>query len=87
MDHPSFAWLRPLSGLIARVDERLGSREPLMATEVRELAGDARALTTFADEKTEYQQRYHRAVDGSPDILASHANVARSLAPFRTPAT
>ena len=23
MEHPSFAWLRPLSGLIVRIDERL----------------------------------------------------------------
>jgi hypothetical protein len=83
MDHPSFAWLRPLSGLIARFDERLGSREPLMSAEVRELASEARALTTFDDERTEYQQRYHHAVEGNPDILAVHANVARSLAPFR----
>jgi hypothetical protein len=83
LEHPMFAWLRPLSGLIARFDDRLLGREPLTAADARRLAADARALTTFADEKTEYQQQYHRALEDSPDILAAHASVARYLAPFR----
>jgi hypothetical protein len=82
LDHPSFAWLRPLSGLIARFDERLDGKEPLSAVDARQLATDARALTTFAEERTEYQQQYHRALEADPDILAAHATVARSLAPF-----
>ena len=82
IEHPSFAWLRPLSGLIARFDERLNGKEPLSAADARQLATDARALTTFAEERTEYQQHYHRALEDDPDILAAHASVARSLAPF-----
>ena len=83
LDHPTFAWLRPLSGLIARFDERLLGKEFLSAADARELAADARALTTFAEERTEYQQQYHRALEDSPELLAVHAGVARSLAPFR----
>jgi hypothetical protein len=83
LEHPVFAWLRPLSGLIARFDDRLLGKEPLTATDARQLAAEAHALTTFAEEKTEYQERYHRALEDSPEILAVHANVARSLAPFR----
>ena len=82
MDHPSFAWLRPLSGLIARFDERLDGKEPLSTADARQLAADARVLTTFAEDRTAYQQRYHRALEDDPDILAAHAGVARSLAPF-----
>jgi hypothetical protein len=87
MEHPSFAWLRPLSGLIARLDDRLGPRATLTSAEVRQLAADARALTTFSEEKTEYHQQYHRAIEDDPNILAIHASVARSLAPFRSSTT
>jgi len=83
MEHPSFAWLRPLSGLIARFDDRLRPRATLTSAESGELAAAARALTTFGEEKTEYQQQYHRALEENPDILAVHASVARALAPFR----
>ena len=82
MGHPSFAWLRPLSGLIARFDERLAAKEPLSSVEARQLAGEARALTTFDEDRTEYQQQYQRALEASPDILAVHTDVARSLAPL-----
>lgn len=83
LEHPSFAWLRPLSGLIARFDDRLGPRATLSSAEARALVAEARALTTFGEERTESQQRYHRALEESPDILAIHAGVARALAPFR----
>ena len=79
MEHPSFAWLRPISGLIVRLDERLAAKEPLSGGEARQLALEVRALTTFGDDRTEYQQRYHRALEDSPGILAAHAEVARAL--------
>jgi hypothetical protein len=82
MDHPSFAWLRPLSGLIAQYDEHLLGKAPLLRTTARRLAAEARGLTTLADEKTEYQRLYHRAIEDSPEALNAHATVARSLAPF-----
>lgn len=82
MEHPSFAWLRPMSGLIVRFDERLAKTQSLLAVDARQLAIDARALTTVGDELTEYQRRYHRAVDSSPGILSAHAEVARSLGPL-----
>ena len=86
MDHPSFAWLRPLSGLIARMDGCLHGREPLYRADAVRLAADVRMLTTFGDEKTDYQHQYHQALEDSPEILAAHAAVARSLAPFRSEA-
>ena len=85
MEHPSFAWLRPLSGLIVRIDERLAAKDVVSSGEVRELAGDVRALTSFSDDRTEYHDRYHGALEGSPAILAAHADVARALAPLLGP--
>ena len=85
MEHPSFAWLRPLSGLIVRIDERLAAKEVVSSGEVRQLAVDARALTSFSEERSEYQDRYRGALEGSPVILAAHADVARALAPLLGP--
>ena len=82
MEHPSFAWLRPMSGLIVEYDERLSPRSALSAIDARQLAAEARALTTLSDEMTEYQQLYRQAIDDSPEALAAHAGVARALAPF-----
>ena len=82
MEHRSFAWLRPMSGLIVEYDERLSAKSALSAIEARQLAAEARALTTLSDESTEYQQRYRRAIEDTPEALAAHAGVARALAPF-----
>ena len=85
IEHPSFAWLRPLSGLIVEYDERLAAKTGLSAADARQLAAEARALTTMTDEKTEHQQLYHAAMEDSPEVLAAHASVARALAPFVVP--
>jgi hypothetical protein len=85
MEHPSFAWLRALSALIVQIDERLAGKTPLSARDARELAVEARALTTLDEEKTDYQRLYHRAIEGSPDALAAHASVARALAALLPP--
>ena len=85
IEHPAFAWLRPLSGLIVEYDERLASRTGLSAADARQLAAEARALTTMTDEKTEHQRLYHAAIEDSPEVLAAHASVARSLAPLVVP--
>ena len=84
LEHPSFAWLRPLSGLIVEYDERLAAKTPMSTADARQLAAEARALTTVTDQKTEYQLLYHQAIEDTPDVLAAHARVARALAPFAT---
>jgi hypothetical protein len=87
IEHPSFAWLRPLSGLIVQIDDRLASREGMSSSQVRELAADVRTLTSLGDERTEHQDRYRTAIDGSPAVLAAHADVARALAPLIGPSS
>ena len=82
LEHPSFAWLRPISGLIVEYDERLSPKTVLSAIEARQLAAEARGLTTLSDETSEYQQLYRRAIEDTPEALAAHAGVARALAPF-----
>ena len=82
MEHPSFAWLRPLSGLIVRIDERLAAKDVVSSGEIRQLAADVRALTSFGDESTDYQHRYRGALEASPAVLTAHADVARALAPL-----
>src|SRR6476646_2043667 len=44
LNDPWFAWLRPLSGLMAAVDEAMDGKEPLTAARAQELLGQAREL-------------------------------------------
>src|SRR3569832_74874 len=44
LNDPWIAWLRPLSGLMAAVDEAMDGMEPLTAARAQELLGQAREL-------------------------------------------
>lgn len=77
---PQFAWLRPLSEMIVRLDEAL--ENDLMAheadvaiviTELRSLVGSAGGDTLFGD-------RYRAALQDSPDVVLAHRDVTKILA-------
>ena len=78
LDHEDFAWLRALSGLIARLDEVLdaegqaGDAEPFVR-EARQL------LSSGAD--TRFGVKYREALQRSPDVVMAHADVIRLLPP------
>ena len=80
MNDPQFAWLRPLSELIVRIDESL-EIDALQGPEV-DVAGivSLAAATIAADEAGGAPaQRYHQALQEYPDAVFAHRAVTTVL--------
>ncbi|MET0621832.1 MAG: hypothetical protein ABW250_02520 [Pyrinomonadaceae bacterium] len=78
VNDPWFAWLRPVSELIVRIDEL---QEPAQeATEQEALAalGQAAALVRPTD-GGEFGSRYREILQRSPDAVLAHAGLSRLL--------
>jgi len=75
---PAFAWLRPVSGLVAQIDQFLDSKEPVDPAVGEALAKQAAALLTPSESGDAFQQAYHRAVQESPEVAARHAEWKRT---------
>ncbi|MFO0982989.1 MAG: hypothetical protein U1E76_14880 [Planctomycetota bacterium] len=74
-----FAWLRALSELVARIDERLEALEPLTGDEARALLAATRALLTPSETGSAFARRYHTALQRQPDVVMAHADIVREL--------
>lgn len=76
---PFFAWLRPLSGAVAQLDE-------LVATETdraryRSLLGDLRHMLLSGDPSDPFAAPYSRSLQ-IPEVIAAHAAARRALEAF-----
>ena len=77
---PQFAWLRPLSELIARIDDVLLQTEaPDVHVAVNPIVDQARALVVPDEEGTLYARRYHAALQEVPDVVFAHRRVTALL--------
>ncbi|MGI8919702.1 MAG: hypothetical protein ACR2H6_14000 [Pyrinomonadaceae bacterium] len=74
MHDPWFAWLHDLSELIVKIDETLDAEEPPVQADVEGVLQQARELTTPDENGTEFQQKYFRALQRSPDAVLAHAD-------------
>lgn len=74
---PSFAWLRPMSGLIVRIDEALEMKPPEVS-ETGPLVAQARELVA-PDAGSGYAQRYHAALQELPDAVLAHRDLVTLL--------
>jgi hypothetical protein len=87
LNDPQFAWLRPLSELIVRIDAMLDADLPDDAASPSSSVGivvaEARRLVAPDEGGTRYGQRYHQALQESPDAVFAHRGVADVLK--RTP--
>jgi hypothetical protein len=77
---PQFAWLRPMSELIVRIDESL----EIVALDGPEIDVDwivAQARTFISPDETgtPYAQRYHAALQDHPDAVFAHRAVTTVL--------
>lgn len=75
---PWFAWLRPVSELIAQVDEWLDEKQPAPdAAQVSEtMLAQARELRPL-EQGTEFQRRYYKLLQESPAVAVAHAEARR----------
>jgi hypothetical protein len=73
-----FAWLRPLSMLVARMDDLVDSDEPVSAEEAQRAYGEAYRLLGSGD-RGAFQDKYRDALQASPDIVMTHASIRAVL--------
>jgi hypothetical protein len=76
---PWFAWLRPLSQLVAAMDETLDAKEPLTAAGVDALVGRARMLLVATTGGEGFSGHYDEALQRDPDVVFAHAEAARLM--------
>lgn len=81
VEDPQFAWLRPISELIVRIDTTVdmeeGDGEP--RAEVDALIARARAVVAPNEAGTPFEKRYHAALQEHPDAVFAHRAVTTIL--------
>jgi hypothetical protein len=75
---PYFAWLRPMSGLMADIDEVLDEEEAIEQPQLAELRGRVEQLITAGDHP--FAPRYLEILQEEPDVVMAHAALRRALA-------
>jgi hypothetical protein len=79
LSHEHFAWLRRISGLVAKIDETLDSRKPIPDLEVENLFTEIRSILTATEEGEGFGQRYFDAMQQSPDAIVTHGEMVKRL--------
>jgi hypothetical protein len=76
---PWFAWLSPVTRLIATADEMLDAKEPLTAASVDSLVKEAGTLLVATAEGDGFSRHYDEALQRSPDVILAHAAAAKLI--------
>jgi len=79
MEDPQFAWLRPISELIVRIDETLEAEAPDVRADVSALVSRARSVVAPDEGGSPYAQRYRAALQDYPDAVFAHRAVTNVL--------
>jgi hypothetical protein len=78
-EDPWFAWFRPVSQLIAAMDEKLDAKEPLTASVVNELISQAKTMLVPTESGEGFSKHYDEALQRDPDVVFAHAAVAKLI--------
>lgn len=77
---PYFDWLRPLSRLLADIDELLEKSEPLSEAEAGAVKNEVRSLLEAdAEVPTTFTQKYLVALQDAPAVVLAHAKASKAL--------
>jgi hypothetical protein len=79
LNDPQFAWLRPISQLIVRIDELLGEKTPPMRNDVDAVVSQVKALTSPNADGSIYERRYDTVLQENPDAVFAHRDVLKLL--------
>jgi len=79
LNDPQFAWLRPISQLIVRIDALLGEKTPPMRNDVDAVVAQVKALTSPNTEGSIYERRYDTVLQEHPDAVFAHRDVLTLL--------
>ena len=75
VEDAQFAWLRPISELIVRIDETSDTEEGDATADVEALIARARDAVLPNESATPYAQRYLAALQEHPDAVFAHRAV------------
>jgi hypothetical protein len=78
-EDPWFAWFRPVSQLIAEMDETLDAKEPLTVAATDALAARVRMMLVPTEGGEGFSQHYDEALQRDPDVVFAHAAVAKLI--------
>jgi hypothetical protein len=78
LDHEQFAWLRLLSAMIAQIDATVDADEPVGAEAVDNALRESYRLLK-AGGRGDFQDKYHDALQSSPEVVMAHAEVSKML--------
>ena len=78
-EDPWFAWFRPVSQLIAAMDETLEAKEPLTGATVDELISRAKTMLVPTENGEGFSQHYDEALQRDPDVVFAHAAAAKLI--------
>jgi hypothetical protein len=76
---PWFLWLRPMTALIAALDEAMMEQTPESEARLPALLITARELLHPDDSGDDFQQRYYEFVQRSPDVAVAHGVFMKEL--------
>jgi hypothetical protein len=80
MQDPWFAYLRELSGLVVRIDERIDDKKhPPGAADADDLLKQARALLVPSEFGHGFEKRYFEALQRDPDVIMAHSAATRII--------
>lgn len=80
-NHPHFAWLQKLSGLMAQIDERLDDKEPVTPAEAKALRQSLEMLIGPCEEgDQEFRAKYNAMLHDGPELVMAHGAVRKLLA-------
>jgi hypothetical protein len=75
LNDPQFAWLRPMSQLIVRIDQLLEDKTPPMRNDVEAIIAQVKVLTSPNETGNTYERRYDMALQQHPDAVFAHRDL------------
>lgn len=75
VNDPWFAWLRPLSQMMTKLDDLSESKEASASAESSAVIQLVRTLLTPTEEGEGFRRQYRDALQRSPDVVLEHAAV------------
>ena len=79
-NHPNFAWLQKLSGLMAQMDERLDEEEPVTAEDAVTFRRAIEALIGPSEQgDLEFRAKYNAVLHDGPELVMAHGAVRKQL--------
>jgi hypothetical protein len=79
MTDPWFAWLRPLSHLVVRIDALMEWEQETTSQDIAKVVTEVRELLKPSEVGEGFERNYYEALQRTPDVVLAHAHVKKLL--------